>query len=232
MKKLSDPAKSKPKSPQSPDRHRRARRRVLQSIAAGGATITVKAMPEKWSKPVLDTAMLPVHAQSTCEAETLTCTVTNITFAAEGLATGSVSPSVPITGPAGSALVDVLLHVTGFQTCPTLPSTIQQVDSATLALSAQVNPPCAPVRLSTSMTGSDDYQVNAGASQNGVVNTTTGVVSFSNVVVGIQAFSLTTSTVAQTSSTANLNLEFASGASTCIIGIEFNENTTVSCNPP
>jgi len=41
------------------------RRKLLKSIAAGsGAVIAGKSMPEGWTKPVVDSVLLPVHAQT------------------------------------------------------------------------------------------------------------------------------------------------------------------------
>ena len=42
-----------------------SRRKLLKSIAAGsGAIVAAKSLPESWSKPVVDSVMLPVHAQT------------------------------------------------------------------------------------------------------------------------------------------------------------------------
>jgi len=43
----------------------KSRRKLLKSIAAGsGAVIAGKSLPESWSKPVVDSVMLPAHAQT------------------------------------------------------------------------------------------------------------------------------------------------------------------------
>lgn len=43
-----------------------SRRRLLKAIlAGGGAVTTVKALPEKWTAPVMKTVILPAHAQTT-----------------------------------------------------------------------------------------------------------------------------------------------------------------------
>jgi len=43
-----------------------SRRKLLKSIAAGsGAVVAGKSLPESWSKPVIDTVMLPAHAATT-----------------------------------------------------------------------------------------------------------------------------------------------------------------------
>ncbi|MGA8259857.1 MAG: hypothetical protein WB783_06545 [Arenicellales bacterium] len=41
------------------------RRRVLTAIAVGGnAALAAKALPDKWMKPVVDSVLLPAHAQT------------------------------------------------------------------------------------------------------------------------------------------------------------------------
>ncbi|GMR06977.1 MAG: hypothetical protein BMS9Abin25_1623 [Gammaproteobacteria bacterium] len=45
-----------------------SRRKLLKSIAAGsGAVIAGKNLPESWSRPVVDSIMLPVHAQTSMQ---------------------------------------------------------------------------------------------------------------------------------------------------------------------
>ena len=42
-----------------------SRRKLLKSIAAGsGAIVAGKCLPESWSKPVVESVMLPAHAQT------------------------------------------------------------------------------------------------------------------------------------------------------------------------
>ena len=42
-----------------------SRRKLLKSIAAGsGAIVAGKSLPENWSRPVVDSVMLPAHAQT------------------------------------------------------------------------------------------------------------------------------------------------------------------------
>lgn len=51
-----------------------SRRKLFKSIAAGsGAIVAGKSLPESWSRPVVDSVMLPVHARTTG------CGVTGIT---------------------------------------------------------------------------------------------------------------------------------------------------------
>ncbi len=43
-----------------------SRRKLLKSIAAGsGAVVAGKSLPESWAKPVVDSVMLPAHAETT-----------------------------------------------------------------------------------------------------------------------------------------------------------------------
>lgn len=47
-----------------------SRRKLLKSIAAGsGAIVAGKSLPESWSRPVVDSVMLPVHAQTSPQCE-------------------------------------------------------------------------------------------------------------------------------------------------------------------
>ncbi len=42
-----------------------SRRKILKSIAAGtGAVVAGKSLPENWAKPVVDSVMLPAHAET------------------------------------------------------------------------------------------------------------------------------------------------------------------------
>jgi hypothetical protein len=46
-------------------RSKQSRRKMLKSMAAGsGAVIAGKSMPDQWAKPMVDSVLLPVHAQT------------------------------------------------------------------------------------------------------------------------------------------------------------------------
>ena len=47
-------------------------RKVIKSIAAGGAIVAGKSLPEEWCKPVVDYVFLPVHAQKSPPTATVT----------------------------------------------------------------------------------------------------------------------------------------------------------------
>jgi anaerobic selenocysteine-containing dehydrogenase len=46
-----------------------SRRKLLKSIAAGtGAVVAGKSLPESWSRPVVDSVMLPAHAATSIQS--------------------------------------------------------------------------------------------------------------------------------------------------------------------
>lgn len=48
-----------------PTSEKEARRRIIKRlIAGGGITATAHLLPDKWSKPVIESVVLPAHAQS------------------------------------------------------------------------------------------------------------------------------------------------------------------------
>ncbi len=53
-------------------RKKQSRRKILKTMAvSGGAVVAAKSIPEQWSKPILDSVVLPAHGQmsapSVCE---------------------------------------------------------------------------------------------------------------------------------------------------------------------
>jgi len=76
------------------------RRKLLKSLAAGsGAVIAGKSLPESWSKPVVDSVMLPAHAQ-TSPSPCTPCLVAATYCAGSGNGTGggSIDIAVSING--------------------------------------------------------------------------------------------------------------------------------------
>jgi len=54
-----------------------SRRKLLKSIAAGsGAIVAGKSLPESWSRPVVDSVMLPAHAQTSISV--CSCLLSNL----------------------------------------------------------------------------------------------------------------------------------------------------------
>jgi hypothetical protein len=64
-----------------------SRRKLLKSIAAGsGAIVAGKSLPESWNRPVVDSVILPAHAQTSCTLPLLLsdifsdCSIHNVTI--------------------------------------------------------------------------------------------------------------------------------------------------------
>ena len=57
----------------------RSRRKALKTIAAGTAMAGTIALTGKWSKPVVDTIILPAHAQATNAIEPTTTPIPTTT---------------------------------------------------------------------------------------------------------------------------------------------------------
>ena len=72
----------------------KARRKLLKTIVSGGGVIVAgKSLPESWTKPVVDSVMLPAHAE-TSPAEPTPCTPC---LAAQTYCTGSGQGSINIS---------------------------------------------------------------------------------------------------------------------------------------
>lgn len=88
-----------------------SRRKLLKSIAAGsGAIVAGKSLPESWSRPVVESVLLPAHAQtSTAPACTITVLVAGIPDGSSAV-TQNTSISGTIT-PNPGADVSVLIEL-------------------------------------------------------------------------------------------------------------------------
>jgi hypothetical protein len=77
-------------------RSKQSRRKVLKSMAAGsGAVIAGKSMPDQWAKPMVDSVLLPSHAQTSA-----VCTIIGSVSATSGFFDGADSGLDSIThGP-------------------------------------------------------------------------------------------------------------------------------------
>jgi len=71
----------------------RSRRKALKTIAAGTAVAGTMALTGKWSKPVVDTIILPAHAQATNPTEPVDSTTTP----APTTTMGACSPGIETT---------------------------------------------------------------------------------------------------------------------------------------
>jgi len=210
------------------ERYSRARRRLLQSMAAGGASVTVKTVAEQWAKPILHTATLPVHARTTCQVESLQCQLSGINSAWSGSSSDlNIDPVPPIDGGESTEVRHMYVNLANVCNAGDPTST---VTGLTLTVNASITPPsCGPVDLQGSMSPSDEFDLDAGGNQTGVVDPDSGAVSFNNVVVGVSMPSPIISTDPNEVS-ANLALTFAApGVPDCVINVTFAENTGVPC---
>ena len=85
----------------------KARRKLLKSLTLGSATaFAAKSLPETWTRPVLESAMLPAHAQTTSVPSPGSCEITGPLLIANTGVTSSGpyswtvtnTGSIPLTG--------------------------------------------------------------------------------------------------------------------------------------
>ena len=99
------------------DKHTNSRRRVLKSIAAGsGAVITGKSLPETWTRPVIDTVMLPAHATTTDDSGSAGSAVTTPPPCADSL----VIPGDTVSCGDGETVLYRYYYVDDTGSCPEL----------------------------------------------------------------------------------------------------------------
>lgn len=212
-------------SPQQPaaglkqdcERHSRSRRRLLQSLAAGGAAVTVKSLPDRWAKPALETSIVPAHAQASIAAS-LTCEIDVPTTNFDGTISFSTTPAT--SGP----------WLTGGQTGTIDNFALSPPTDATVIfdfyhLEATVTPANAgPIILDVDASpgANGGYAaVNQGANQT-ILPNASGVVDFgTNVVVG---FSSNQASTPPNPSTASVNFNFNAAGQDCVINVVFAES--------
>jgi len=112
------------------------RRKLLQSIAAGGAAVTVKTVPEKWTRPLLETTMLPAHAEMTTQPVScsLTCEVGGFN-STESFNLGFASP-LQGNGASGTVFSGATLNVPQTWTISGLEATVSSPAPVSLAINA------------------------------------------------------------------------------------------------
>ncbi len=70
------------------------RRKVLKSIVVGsGAVVTGRSLPESWSKPIVDSVLLPAHAETSQPSYTVSIQAYDESFTTELI---GGPPTVPI----------------------------------------------------------------------------------------------------------------------------------------
>jgi hypothetical protein len=93
-----------------------SRRKLLKSIAAGsGAVIAGKSLPENWTRPVVDSVMLPAHAQTSCRDVTRNETIGIIIEIIDDTVTITINdPTGDAGGPIESVIPDIPFDGTSF----------------------------------------------------------------------------------------------------------------------
>jgi hypothetical protein len=88
-----------------------SRRKLLKSIAAGGgAIIAGKSLPENWSRPVVDSVMLPAHALTSLEQ--YTSDPSNAALENDSLLADAMDSFIPEAAAAGKNGGDKLWEIT------------------------------------------------------------------------------------------------------------------------
>ena len=93
-----------------------SRRKLLKSIAAGsGAIVAGKSLPESWTKPVVDSVLLPVHAQTSEVPLGFSTTQFNIASLEPGLQEFFIPTAHAGFGiPAGILVVEFAANLTDY----------------------------------------------------------------------------------------------------------------------
>ncbi|MCP4365833.1 MAG: hypothetical protein GY800_11130 [Planctomycetes bacterium] len=93
----------------------RERRTTIKKIAVGvGALAGISALPEKWTRPVVESIVLPAHAQTS--ANLTICSDVTLTLLSGTQSSGTVSVQVQGCVTPATGGVNVLLAVLGSQT--------------------------------------------------------------------------------------------------------------------
>ena len=75
-----------------------ARRKLLKSVTAGGSVLIIgKSLPESWTKPVIDVALLPAHAQMSTCADLVNSTPSSLSVESLSNAAGNDLDGIQIT---------------------------------------------------------------------------------------------------------------------------------------
>ncbi|HHD63480.1 MAG TPA: twin-arginine translocation signal domain-containing protein [Desulfobulbaceae bacterium] len=123
-----------------------SRRKALKTIAAGTAVAGTMALTGKWSKPVVDTIILPAHAQATNP---------------EGPVTSTTTPAPTTTAGACSPLVEAACYTT------VLDMVTEYVISATITGNVS------PVQAGVDITVQINALVDGGTQRTDILHATT-----------------------------------------------------------
>ncbi len=146
----------------------KSRRKVLKSIAAGsGVVLAAKSLPEKWTKPVVNSVMLPAHAQTS--QLTYSCAITGqgslfinvipipgpVTYTITNTGTGPLTgPNISVTPSSGTMGGPIT-----FNTIPgVLPNPLAPGDTTSIGLTNIDTTTCLPA-------GSGLITINFGSNE-------------------------------------------------------------------
>ncbi|MGH1542669.1 MAG: hypothetical protein ACRBHB_19775 [Arenicella sp.] len=79
----------------------KARRKVLTTFAIGGGVVAASQAPHKWVKPVLNSVILPAHAQTSVTAPSVNQTFNTVGAASFTVPDGITSLQISISGGGG-----------------------------------------------------------------------------------------------------------------------------------
>lgn len=192
----------------------KARRLVLKSIVTGGAVTTTKTLPDKWTRPITDSVLMPAHAQASPTGPvTLACRVLDVDSVpqADGDADGlSFDPAGPPFSGGANVTVDGF-----FDASSSTDSGTDDVEITLGGVSATLDPAAAgDVTLSLSTDGDFDLDT---AGPFDVDPNGSGVATFPDINGDL----LPSDGV----SSGDLELRFsAPGADDCVISFTFVED--------
>jgi len=204
----------KPQQTEAVNRHSRARRRLLQSLGAG-AVINVKQLPELWSRPLLDSTMLPAHAEISAAA-TLSCELTDVDAdptAASPLRASPGSVNEPFNPSLTGGMLGTLFGW-GSEISTGGGTVTFDIDTE-----ATINPPSAgPVTLVVGGTIMNTLDVEAGSGNQVVAPNTLGVVDFAPVLLQV------TNPTPGAAFSQTVDFTFSAAGQQCVISVAFTEN--------
>lgn len=155
------------------NRHSRRRRKLLKALTTGSSAVVAgKVAPEEWTKPIVDSILLPAHAQVTPGPTTFIATVGAIDEDGAALGGPFNTGATFVSDGDGDAGVDMGVDDIGGDTVDDMNFT---------GISAELDPPPAAAQDATltfsSATGADGIPAPIVAP----ISTATGMVNFPGV---------------------------------------------------
>lgn len=203
-------AASAPNDESGSGKRARARRLLLKSIVTGGAAVTTaRSLPERWTRPITESVLLPAHAQVSqvsvaCRVETLDATVDP----PSNSGTLIFDPAPPPVTGGSSTTVENFLNDSD-------PSNI--ISIALGGVSATVDPAAAG-DVTLTLTPGGDFSIDSNPGPIDVTPNGSGVANFGPVLGDLGP-----GTAPADESVGNLELRFSAAGVNCIINFTFLE---------